>query len=216
MSDFNQSDAIDGDPQFNPYKAPSAAKTKGGRAGAPFSAEPGLIWTEWDVLVLVKGTPLPDRCVKCNAPANGYTLKRTLSWHHPGWYILALSPLIYILAYLIVRRTAVVYVGLCDKHRRGRIRDILIGWLCFLGGVAGMIIAAQFTDQIATGWIFLICIVSVLFGLIYGMMRAQIVTAKKIDKELVRLRGVSPLYLAEIDQTGGAPGVAKPLYEDVL
>src|SRR5258706_76322 len=44
------------------------------------------IWRDKKVLVLGVRAALPDRCIKCNAPAEGSRLKRTLYWHPPGWY----------------------------------------------------------------------------------------------------------------------------------
>src|SRR5438045_334031 len=41
------------------------------------------IWRDGKTLVMMKEAFLPDRCVKCNGPANGYRLRRRLSWHEP-------------------------------------------------------------------------------------------------------------------------------------
>ena len=37
-----------------------------------------------------KDGEFPDRCIKCNAPAEGYRLKKTLIWHPRAWFFLIL------------------------------------------------------------------------------------------------------------------------------
>src|ERR1035438_9056155 len=54
--------------------------------GVPTSGGIGL-WRKEKKLVTRSETPFPDRCVKCNAPANGFRLKRVLYWHHPAYYL---------------------------------------------------------------------------------------------------------------------------------
>src|SRR5690242_5147889 len=56
------------------------------------------IWRNNAVLVMTKQALLPNRCVKCNAPAEEQ-LKRKLTWHHPALYLLVF---ISILVYAIV------------------------------------------------------------------------------------------------------------------
>jgi Zn-finger in Ran binding protein and others len=87
----------------------------------------GGIWREGSTLVMSKDASLPDHCVKCDAPANGYRLKRNLTWHHPALYLLLLMAwLIYLIVSMIVRKRATVYLGLCRAHYEKR-RNFLIG-----------------------------------------------------------------------------------------
>src|SRR4051794_32771399 len=59
MPDFGRADALENDPEFNPYSAPKvdAAAMRPGH---------GTIWREGKLLVMSKGAELPARCVKCN------------------------------------------------------------------------------------------------------------------------------------------------------
>ena len=83
---------------------------------------------------------MPDRCVKCKAPATGFRLKRQLHWHHPAIYILVLvSILIYVIVVLIVRKKAVLHVGLCETHRTQRKWTIAGCWLAALLGVVALV-----------------------------------------------------------------------------
>ncbi len=71
-------------------------------------------------MVVPHGADVPERCVKCNAPAE-LERPRAYAWHHPGWYLfLLINPLIYVLVGLIARTRSRVPVGLCDEHVRKR------------------------------------------------------------------------------------------------
>ena len=48
------------------------------------------LWQENKKLVARSETVFPDRCIKCNAPAGGSRLKRTLYWAHPAYLLLIL------------------------------------------------------------------------------------------------------------------------------
>jgi hypothetical protein len=178
---------------FNPYDAPSAPLPTGKYVGDQGMRREGKL------LLMSKGAEFPDRCVKCNAPAEGYRLKRDLSWHSPGYYVLIffLCPglLTYIIVAMIVRKTARAWVPLCPRHRSARLRDIAIGWLGALAGIAMMFGAAtapgDYGPMMVTGGL-----VVFLVALLYGVLRAQAVVPSKIDKTMVWLRSISPDFLA--------------------
>ncbi|HUY92595.1 MAG TPA: hypothetical protein VMV10_27900, partial [Pirellulales bacterium] len=74
---------------INPYAAPQHEVVVDA-----LLAEPGDgVWRDGAVLAMHKRAVLPDRCVKCNRPAGGGRLKRSLSWHHPAWFLLILISL---------------------------------------------------------------------------------------------------------------------------
>jgi hypothetical protein len=102
--------------------------------GAPTPGGAG-IWREGKKLVTRTETPFPDRCVKCNQPANGFRLKRVLYWQHPAYYLLLLlNILILLIVVLIERKKAVLHIGLCDTHRSQRRTAIAA---CVAGVFAG-------------------------------------------------------------------------------
>src|SRR5438445_9109093 len=97
----------------NPYASPREAGYNPGQAvfNAPFAG----LWAQGDLLVMHKLAPLPDICLKSNLPSTR-RLKRSLSWHHPGYYFfILLHILIYIIVALIVRKSATIYVPLTDE-----------------------------------------------------------------------------------------------------
>lgn len=111
-----------------PDEVPQAAAD--GRPPAPvavqqaFDLEPDpspSIWRDGFDLVVPAGADLPARCFRCDDPAT-QPRQMNLSWHNPLyalWFLL--SPLVYLIVYLHVRRRAAVRIHLCAKHRFRRV-----------------------------------------------------------------------------------------------
>ncbi|HEV2969220.1 MAG TPA: hypothetical protein VGY55_04460 [Pirellulales bacterium] len=180
--------------EINPYQAPQA----------PLTAQivPGdEVWQDRGLLVLRKGAVLPDRCVKCNEPAEGYRLKRNLSWHHPAIYLTILAGvLIYVIIALVIRQTARVEIGLCPRHRSRRNRSIAIAWLLFVGGIGVLVLGANDVgaSRAAVLWTGLVMLLTSPF---VGLIASSTVRPKKIDAYFAWLKGVCPEYLAEFPQS---------------
>jgi hypothetical protein len=157
-------------------------------------------------LVMHKRAALPDRCVKSNDPADGWRLRRNLSWHHPMIFILVLvSLLIYVIVALIVRKKATIYVGLSEPWFRIRRRAIAIGWGTALSGLAMIVLAAFLSDMWGPSgdWLVFVIPVAVLMiigGAIYGILRSQIVSPARITDDYVWLKGIHPAFLAELPE----------------
>lgn len=144
---------------------------------------------------MVKEAPLPDRCVKCNEPANGIRLKRRLAWHHPVLYLLIfIALLIYAILAGILSKRATIYIGMCAEHFKSRRRKILVGWIVLAGGLLLAPIAFV-NDYPLIGALGLTVF---LFALIWLIVVSRVVTPKKIDDRLVWLNGVNSSYLAEL------------------
>lgn len=158
------------------------------------------LWRAGKKIVTVAETTFPDRCIKCNAPTNGYHLKRVLYWHHPAYYLLLLcNLLILIIVVLIVRKKAIVHIGVCEKHRAQRKMDLIIGWSGALGGIV-MLFASIVMES---GWVALAGGVVLLFGLIWGGVRAPLVTASKITKQNVWISGAKREFLDTLPEWPG-------------
>lgn len=178
--------------EFNPYAAPEAGIV-GRHAVRP---EAGEMWCDGKILVTRKGAEFPDRCVKCDQSAEGYRLKRSLSWHPSGWYLLVLvSPILYIIVALCVRWTAKAAIPLCPTHRAKRRNAMLSGWIGALLGVVLFVVGL--TDQ-NLGVLILVGFLLIIFSAIFGLLRAQTVTPTRIDKFFVWLKGASPEFLAPL------------------
>lgn len=148
-------------------------------------------------LVMGKNATLPDRCVKCNAPADGGRLPRRLYWH-PGlvYLLLLVNILIYALVAIISRKRANIEVGLCARHRSKRRTAIWVSWGLFVASV-GLFIAlpvAGYPEFIGVG------VLAVIFTVFYAHFTTRVVGASRIDKEYAWLAGVCREYLDELPE----------------
>jgi hypothetical protein len=154
---------------------------------------------------------LPDRCVACNAPAEGYRLKRTLRCSPLAWKIGAVVapfavmffgvyanvdmllnafwPLVILMLifHLAVRKSLKLQIGICPRHRRFRTALILLSWLCIVGVFVGM-----FTLREGTVGVFLllgsIIALLVLIG-VQSFVGAQALRLKTLSADHAWLSG---------------------------
>src|SRR5713101_6006591 len=154
----------------------------------------GGIWRDKSTLVMTKDASLPDRCVKCNAPANGVRLKRKLAWHYPVLYlVIFFAVLIYVILAALLSKRATVYLGLCEQHFQRRRKQKAIGWLLLIIGVVVPILAIAY-DYPVLG---LLGFAVFLFATIWLVLVSRVVVVKKIDDHLVWLNGINSDYLAQ-------------------
>jgi len=159
------------------------------------------LWRKGRVLVMRKGVQLPARCVKSNVPAER-RLKRSLYWHHPTIYLsILISILIYAILALILRKSATIYIGLSDEWFAKRHRAMFVGWLLVLASIAMLVAGVGMQDQRdAFPWLIAASPLVFLFGAIYGLLGARMVTAVRISDEYVWLKGVHPDFLADLPE----------------
>jgi len=156
------------------------------------------MWREGKVLVIRKGAAFPDRCIKCNAPAVAPKRRYKLSWHSPWLYLLILAALLlYAIVAAIVRKTAVVEVGLCERHQKRVLWGRVLGW----GGLALelVFIALAVNTQNAISGLFLIAALFwLLIWAIAAMSVSRLVLPVRIDDRYVRLKGCGPDFLGAL------------------
>lgn len=157
------------------------------------------IWRNKSILVMTKEALLPNRCIKCNAPADEQ-LKRKLTWHHPAVYLLIFaSLLIYIVVALVVRKTATVNVGLCEEHSSLRRRNLLITWALGIGSVLSFVTAGMLEDMT-----FVLIGAGLIFGCaIFGTVTLRVVVPRKIDNYFVWLKGIDGHFLQQFPEWRG-------------
>lgn len=179
------------EPSHNPY-APSRASLAGGTV-RPTEG----VWRENKVVVVARDHDLPERCVKCNEPADEPTKARKVYWHHPGYYVLLLiNVILYVIVAVIARKTAEVNPGLCARHKQKRTTGMWIGWGGFLASLVAMW-AAFGNNSPGIG----LLLFFVMFGLIItGMVMSRIVYAKRIDDRYVLLKGAGREFLDSLPQ----------------
>ena len=145
---------------------------------------------------------MPDRCVKCNGPANGYRLRKRLSWHEPIVYaVIVIQVLLYLILALALSKRATVEFGLCQDHVRRRRNFLLIGWvLCFLGLIIPVV---AFTYEYAV--IGLLGILLFLAAIIWLAIAYKIVNVKRIDDRYVWLTGINEQFLLQFPPVPATP-----------
>jgi hypothetical protein len=162
----------------------------------------GLVWRYERQMVTRSDTPLPDRCVRCNAPAKGFRLKRKLSWHPPAYFLLAFAGLlVYIIVAMCVRKEATLYIGLCETHRAQRTRFILGSVIGGLIGLGLLLVGAAYQSGVLafTG------LVLILTAMILAAVKAPVISTAKIENDFVWVKGANDAFLAELPEWPG-PG----------
>jgi hypothetical protein len=127
-------------------------------------------------------------------------VKLRFAWHHPGWYLLLLGYVPYLIAMMFVQRTATVNVGLCRRHRAKRKRTglyiFLLFFLALWLGLMGTCVEIAGYENLNRGMVFA-CVVTFVGGII-ALFGLRTVWPKRIDGELVWLKGVCPAFLDEL------------------
>jgi hypothetical protein len=166
----------------------------------PSAGLQGGVWRDESTLVMSKDAALPDRCVKCNRPSHGLRLKRKLYWHNPIYYIFVFAGvLLYFIVAMFVRWQATVHVPLCETHLARRRYLLIAGWLFFLLGIGGFIIAIASNELIFAP----VGMIAILVGFILLIASARTVLPIKIDDRFVWLRGINKDYLNQLPQWVG-------------
>ncbi len=154
----------------------------------------GGIWRDKSTLVMTKDASLPDRCVKCNRPANGLRLKRKLSWHHPILYLLVFgAAILYVILAIALSKRATVYFGICTEHVQRRRKLMSIGGMLLAAGVIMPVVAFAY-DYPMLG---LLGIGLFLFAIVWAVLAARVVSLKKIDDQFVWLTGINDQFLMQ-------------------
>lgn len=164
------------------------------------AADAGGTWRDGTVLVLSREAgSLPNRCVRCNQPADEPTKTRKVYWHNPWLYLLLFNLIIYAVVAAIVRKKALVAPGLCSAHKRRHRIGIAISWTLLLGSFAIMIVAGATNNGLGVAGGMLILLVA----LLVSVSATRILRPKRIDAQYVRLKGCGSAFLDSMPQFPG-------------
>lgn len=184
--------------ELNPYEAPRADDVF-----APSRLPPtGGLRRDGDLLVTPLTAVLPPRCVKCNQPMDGRRLRRKLYWHHPLVYAaLLLNVLIYLILATVLKKKAVIDVGLCARHRALRRRDLAIAWALAILSVAAFVVGCAGLDSNANGLVLglPLGLVLLLAAGVWSILRCSVIRPQKIDDRQAWLRGVGREFLEQVE-----------------
>ena len=158
-------------------------------------------WQDGKKVVLLRDGSLGPRCAKCGELGT-VLFDRKVSWASP-WLLLLwlLSPLIWIIAVMIVSKRSRFEMWLCDEHAALRKRDRIIGWVGL-----GVLLASFFVlPALAPGAIGLLPFGAIggLALAVYGYYRQRIITVVRIDDQYIRLGRVSPAVRSTLPAFSG-------------
>jgi hypothetical protein len=165
-----------------------------------------IAWANGPFLVMRKGAELPDRCVKCNAPANGRTVMKRFLWADTSSgpaggaarfiplvrVIMAFGSLFRWLSDLRTMQVPRVRVGICGKHRIYCRLLTFIAWFGIPLGVASALLSDNGFLRI---W-------SVVLGIAVSAIAARSarpVAPVHVGIQHVTLRGVGTTYLQSLN-----------------
>jgi hypothetical protein len=155
----------------------------------------GGIWRDGNELVFHESAQLPDRCLKCNAPAAGLRLKKKLKWVDPKWQLLGLVP--YLLIANLYGKHVRVSIGYCQLHlerRRTWMKASAVA--CVLGVLLLLAAMGEQSSRLALAELAGVAIMLTIFGVSSNVARAYI-RLKKIQDNCVWLGSVDEDYLSE-------------------
>ena len=186
----------------NPYVSPAAYPP----LEAQLVDEPSRVWrTRSSLVVSRQNAHLPDRCVKCNSPVEGWRLRRRMYWH-PGWvYLTILAGIpVYVILALVLRKNADVRIGICRRHRKRRRWIIALGWLGTIVTAAGFLYGVSRIGMIRdAGLIAVVSFFAFVLVAIAALVLARTVYPTKMDDHFVWIKGVHRTFLAELPDWPG-------------
>ncbi len=142
----------------------------------------GGLWRQSNRVVMARGSEFPDRCIKCNAAANGFRLKGSTL------YVTGIAP-----------SRIVWYVGLCDHHRK-RLR---LGWIIFWSGLGASLLFLGGAAAFDSSWCGLLALFS-LFGFgLTGAVMASTLRVAKVTREHLWLLGCKRAFLESLPDWPG-------------
>lgn len=153
-------------------------------------------YSEGNRFVISKDSVLPNCCVKCgNSPTEPWLLK-TFSWHSPLLYFLIISPVIYVIVALIVRKQIRLAVPLCKAHKSIRKSRLWIGGALLTGCLpVTLFIAAYVENEQNTGVAIWLGIAMFVVGLVFLAMASPL-RPKRIGIESAEFSGAGKEFLA--------------------
>ena len=156
-----------------------------------FASQFAGYWRDGKRVVMDRNAVLPDRCFKCDEPANGYRRATTLT-HVPT----ATEMMVGAIAYAFAKR-APIEIGLCERHRRSKAATVAL-----VSGATLLASLLVFTQVRATELVLpllaTVGLIGGVVGLLYAAVGFKVVRATKITDTHVWLKGAGEPFLASL------------------
>jgi len=147
-----------------------------------------------------QAAPLPPVCVKCGGPAANKPLQKTFYWHHPAIYLIfLLSPLIYVIVALIVRKSIRLAIPLCVEHAKRRGIAVTLAWVLPLVGIADAFILPNV--GVNGGIVALITAIFLLAGIVIWAIVSNPIKPKSIDQFRGVFTGCCEIFLLQFPES---------------
>ncbi len=166
-------------------------------AAAPAAAAPATARRVGQQFVVPRlGSPLPPNCVKCGRPTQE-VMNKTFWWHNPVLYLIILiSPVIYVIVALIVRKNCKLNVPICEEHRSSYQTKRRVGGILMLASIPLWIAIAAIghgsDDAVGIGA--LVFVMTLVAGLIvFGV--ASLIKPSNMDEQTATFKGAGEAFL---------------------
>jgi hypothetical protein len=179
-------------------------------ASAPAPLSPAVV-RQGSKLIFAAPAPgqaveLPPVCVRCGAASSGKPLKKTFSWHNPAIYlVLLISPLIYVIVAVIVRKSMKVNVPLCVEHAKRRSIAVTLAWALPLIGFVDLFVLPQF--KVDVGITVLIFTAFLLAGIVIWAVVGSPIRPKLINNARGEFSGFCEVFLQQFPEGSLQPAV---------
>jgi len=182
------------------------------------------VWRSGRRIVMRRDAVLPDRCIKMNNPASVSRIKKKYSWYHPAFNLLCLLflfgiggllPLTLIMCALSgASKKVVLQIPVSGEYLARRIRAIM--GACILMSLAAplFVVGVRVADKNpGTFSLLLVLAGPVLFvaALNWAVVRARIVSVRRIRGDRVWLAGAHPDYVAALPEWSAQPVKESPV-----
>ena len=149
------------------------------------------MWRKGKTLVFYRHANFPDTCIRCGEAAAGYRMKKKVDWVRPEARLF-----LGLIALLWMRKTAILEVGLCQKHKRRRKMQMIFAAVLGVLGVVTMIVMNQIygpgSDSDTLPSFLMLAAIILAF-------RLNLWTVKRMDKEKIWLNGLGGPFLAQFE-----------------
>jgi hypothetical protein len=154
--------------------------------------------------IIPPGGWLPNRCVKCGFPPSEPWLDLTFRWHHPGLYLLLISPILYLIVAAIVTKRVELQVPLCAVHKAIRKKRLWTGSLLLLACIPLPVAMAAYIGNDAAVTVAAWFGIALFLGGIGFLLAARPIRAAHIGPTSAEFSGACPDVLDAIEEAYGS------------
>jgi RNA polymerase subunit RPABC4/transcription elongation factor Spt4 len=166
--------------------------------GAPGALVYPDAYCEGRVLVVPCNATLPASCVKCGGTPKEPWLNKNFYWHNPLLYILAVSPLIYVIVSLILRKRVQLMVPICAHHNSTRLTNLWLAVVLLLGFIPLAIVTGTYLPGDSAPAIALLLGFVMLVGGLVALWFSYVLRPTYIGDDCSKFKGAHPEFLARL------------------